>query len=198
LRASQSPTPRDAVHARSTSISEHPPSDKEDKMAIAPRERALHDGFLIGIWFKFAIGALQALAGITLLLVSQAALAAMVARWTNPELAEEPDSHIATWAQQGVADLGSGSRAFVTIYLLSHGIIKLGLIWAMLRRKMWAYPWSIGVMSGFIAYQLYRFGNTHSMALVVLSLLDAIVVYLIWQEYRTRKANGFARPIAPA
>ena len=167
-------------------------------MATAPKERVLHDGFLVGIWFKFAIGAVQAIAGLALLLVNQASLAAMVARWTAPELAEEPHSHIATWAQQGVADLGSGSRAFVTIYLLSHGLIKLGLIWAMLRRKMWAYPWSIVAMSGFIAYQLYRFANTHAMALIVLSVLDAIVVYLIWHEYRTRKANGFEGPIASA
>lgn len=156
------------------------------------KERAFHDSFLIGIWFKAAVGALQALAGLLVLLVSQQSLAAMVTRWTNPELIEEPDSHIAHWALQGVAELGSGSRTFVTIYLLSHGIIKLGLIFAMLRGKLWAYPWSMGAIGSFVVYQLYRFAYTHSIALVVLSVLDAIVVYLIWHEYRTRKATGFA------
>ena len=164
-------------------------------MTTASKEWAFHDGFLIGIWFKFAVGALQTIAGFAVLLVSQASLAAMVTRWTNPELAEEPNSHIANWVLHGVADLGSGSRTFVAIYLLSHGLIKLGLIWAMLRRKMWAYPWSMWVIGGFIAYQLYRYAYTHSVALLVLSVFDAIVVYLIWHEYRTRKAIGFAAPI---
>ncbi len=164
-------------------------------MTTERKESAFHDGFLIGIWFKAAVGALQTIAGIAVLAVSQQSLAAMVARWTNPELAEEPHALIATWAQHGVADLGAGSRTFVTIYLISHGVIKLVLIWAMLRRKMWAYPWSMWVISGFIAYQLYRFASTHSLALIVLSVLDAIVVYLIYHEYRTRKASGFAAPI---
>ena len=164
-------------------------------MTPVPKERAFHDGFLVGIWFKAAVGALQAIAGIAVLAINQQTLAAWVARWTTPELIEEPGSHIAAWANSSVADLGAGSRTFVTIYLISHGVIKLGLIWAMLRRKMWAYPWSMWVISGFIAYQLYRFAFTHSMALIILSVLDAIVVYLIWHEYRARKAIGFAAPI---
>jgi len=163
-------------------------------MTTKSTERVFHDGFLVGIWFKAAVGALQTIAGIAVLAVNQQTLAAWVARWTTPELIEEPHSHIAAWANSGVADLGAGSRMFVTIYLLSHGVIKLGLIWAMLRGKMWAYPWSMWVIGGFIGYQLYRFASTHSMMLVVLSVLDVIVVYLIWHEYRTRKATGFASP----
>jgi uncharacterized membrane protein len=164
-------------------------------MTPVPKERAFHDGFLVGIWFKAAVGALQAIAGIAVLAINQQTLAAWVARWTTPELIEEPGSHIAAWANSSVADLGAGSRTFVTIYLISHGVIKLGLIWAMLRGKMWAYPWSMWVIGGFIAYQLYRLAFTHSMTLIVLSVLDAIVVYLIWHEYRTRKAIGFVAPI---
>jgi len=166
-------------------------------MTTIAKERAFHDGFLVGIWFKFAVGALQTIAGLGMLLVNQASLVAMVARWTNPELVEEPNSHIANWVVHGVNDLGTGSRMFVTIYLLSHGLIKLGLIWAMLRRKMWAYPWSMWVIGGFIGYQLYRYAYTHSVSLLVLSVLDAIVVYLIWHEYRTRKRIGFVAPITP-
>ena len=164
-------------------------------MTIVRKQKGLHDGFLIGIAFKATVGALQTIAGIIVLAVNQQTLAAWVARWTTPELIEEPSSHIAAWANSSVADLGAGSHTFVTIYLISHGVIKLGLIWAMLRRKMWAYPWSMWVISGFIAYQLYRFASTHSMMLIVLSILDAIVVYLIWHEYRTRKAIERGAPI---
>jgi len=171
------------------------PQAKDGIMTSPREERGLHDGFLAGIAFKAAVGALQLIAGIALLAIDQQTLAAWVAHLTTPELIEEPGSHIAAWANSTVADLGAGSRTFVTIYLISHGVIKLGLIWAMLRRQMWAYPWSMWAFGGFIAYQLYRFAFTHSMMLIVLSVLDAIVVYLIWHEYRTRKAIRYAAPI---
>ena len=73
-------------------------------MATAREERGLHDGFLVGIAFKAAVGALQLVAGIALLAVDQQTLAAWVARWTTPELIEEPSSHIAAWANSSVAD----------------------------------------------------------------------------------------------
>ena len=36
----------------------------------------------------------------------------------------------------------------------------------------------------FIVYQLYRFSYTHGWALIVLSVFDIVVVWLIWHEYR--------------
>jgi uncharacterized membrane protein len=37
-----------------------------------------------------------------------------------------------------------------------------------------------------VAYQLHRFGRTHSMTLLALTVLDTVVMALIWREYRSR------------
>ncbi len=36
----------------------------------------------------------------------------------------------------------------------------------------------------FIAYQMYRFSYTHSIGLLVLTVFDLFVVWLVWKEYR--------------
>ena len=69
-------------------------------------------------------------------------------------------------------------------YLLSHGVIKAVLIVGLLREKLWYYPVAIIVFVSFILYQLYRFNHTHSIWLLLITLLDIVVIWLTWHEYR--------------
>ena len=57
-------------------------------------------------------------------------------------------------------------------------MVKVVLVWALLRRYLWAYPIGIAAFSLFLVYQLYRYSHTHSTWLLVLSLLDVAVVVL--------------------
>ena len=77
-----------------------------------------------------------------------------------------------------------GGKSFATFYLLSHGIVKLFLVAGLLRNKAWAYPASLAVLGLFIAYQLYRLTFAFSIALVLLTVFDFVVIWLIWHEYR--------------
>jgi uncharacterized membrane protein len=63
----------------------------------------------------------------------------------------------------------------------------------LLRGKLWAYPLSIWVLLAFIAYQLYRYTFTHSIGLILLSIFDLVVLWLIWHEYRTVRAAAQQR-----
>jgi uncharacterized membrane protein len=85
-----------------------------------------------------------------------------------------------------VADLVNrvGGKGFAAIYLLSHGVIKLTLVWALLGGKLWAFPVSMVVFGGFIVYQLYRYTFTHEWMLIALSIFDIFVIALIYLEYR--------------
>jgi uncharacterized membrane protein len=62
--------------------------------------------------------------------------------------------------------------------------VKLFLVAGRLRNKLWAYPASLVVMGLFIVYQIYRFSYTHGWGLIVLSVFDIVVIWLIWHEYR--------------
>jgi len=159
-------------------------------MMTTPREqRAIHDVFLVSVWIKGLIGLAQAVSGIGLLLVSQHALVAWVVSTTTPELAEDPRDPVATFIRHSALQWGSGTQHFAAAYLILHGAIKILLVAALLRRKMWSYPVSMWVLATFVLYQVYRYTLTQSVWLILLTALDVTVVALIWHEYR-RKATG--------
>ena len=64
------------------------------------------------------------------------------------------------------------------------------LVVLVLRDKLWAYPWLIGLLLAFIAYQLYEITVVHfSVGLTLLTIFDAILVWLTWREYRAKRAQ---------
>jgi len=138
-----------------------------------------HTFFLISVWSKGVAGLLETIGGMLLLLIPHTRLNALVVVLTAPELAEDPTDRVAT------------TKLFASGYLIVHGIIKVFLVAGLLRRRLWSYPVSLWFLAGFIAYQAYRFYFTHSFWMVLLTIVDLIVAFLIWREYQARK-QGFA------
>jgi uncharacterized membrane protein len=75
------------------------------------------------------------------------------------------------------------------LYLLSHGIIKIILVVALLQQRLWAYPWLIVFLSIFIVYQIYRLVLHLSLGLLALTLFDIFIVALTVLEYRKHRAR---------
>jgi uncharacterized membrane protein len=76
---------------------------------------------------------------------------------------------------------------FASLYLLSHGLVKAVLVICLWMNKLWAYPLTIAVFAAFVIYQIYRFTHTHSVALVILTLFDLLLIFLTWKEYQDQK-----------
>jgi len=80
-------------------------------------------------------------------------------------------------------------KHFMAIYLLSHGVVKMFAVVALLKNKLWGYPLSIVIFGGFIVYQIYRFTLTGGIGLIALTVFDLVVICLIWLEYRAVKSR---------
>lgn len=145
--------------------------------------------FLAGIWLKGLDGLLELVGGAALLAVSPAFILQVVRLLTQDEIAEDPRDLVANALRHAAARVTFASEHFMAIYLLVHGIVKFGLVWALLRRILVAYPLSIVIFAGFIVYQLYRYTFTHGLALIALSAFDFLVIGLIWLEYRALRAR---------
>lgn len=145
--------------------------------------------FAVGIIGKGLNGAAEVVGGILLLLVSPARLHHLVVALTQGELSEDPHDFIATHLLHTANGLDAGATLFGAIYLLLHGAVKLVLVVALLRDKLWAYPWMIGVLAVFIAYQLYRIALQPSAGLIVLTVFDALIVALTWREMREQHSR---------
>lgn len=97
---------------------------------------------------------------------------------------EDPNDFIAGYLSQMASQFSVASKQFYAFYLLSHGLIKLLLVIGLLRGKLWSYPASLVALGAFMVYQVYRYSYTHSPGLLVLTVFDAIVMWLIWQEWQ--------------
>jgi len=112
--------------------------------------------------------------------------------WSRHELDVRHD-FLAEHLAHAAASLSLGAKRFVAIYLLTHGLLKAGLVWGLLRAKLWAYPTAIVVFAAFVAYQLYRYRHTASAAMLALTALDLAIILLTIDEYRRARQAHCAR-----
>ncbi|WP_427016791.1 DUF2127 domain-containing protein [Pseudarthrobacter sp. P1] len=96
--------------------------------------------FAIGTIAKGLDGVLELIGGILLLLVTPAELQHLVAVLTQHELSEDPHDFIASYLLHSAAGLTGSAVLFGAVYLLVHGLVKVVLVIALLRNKLWAYP----------------------------------------------------------
>lgn len=82
-----------------------------------------------------------------------------------------------------------GGRAFVIAYLLVHGLIKLVLVVALLRKAVRWYPAAITALGLFVLFELVRGAQTHSLLLPVLTALDIAIIVVVIKEYREIRRN---------
>ncbi|QND68449.1 DUF2127 domain-containing protein [Mesorhizobium loti] len=147
-------------------------------------ERRIHQIFEVSIWLKGAHALIECVGGILLYVVTTDAIASWVNTFTQEELIEDPNDFIAGYLSQMASHFSIASKEFYAFYLLSHGLIKLLLVVGLLRGKLWSYPASLAALGAFMVYQVYRYSYTHSFGLLVLTVFDALVMVLIWDEWK--------------
>ena len=138
--------------------------------------------FQWGMVAKAVDGVLQLGGGLALLALSPSSINAIVLFFIQGELREDPKDFLANLllhASHGVVRL----RIFAGILLVAHGAIKLGLVGAVVRRQLWAYPAAIVIFGGFVVFQFYQIATGPSVFLWLLTLIDILVIALIVHEY---------------
>src|SRR5579884_2241427 len=68
----------------------------------------------------------------------------------------QPHNFIGQHILEAARHFSKGTAVFAALYLLSHGIVKIVLVLAILREHLWAYPGLIVVTGAFMLYQLYE------------------------------------------
>ena len=147
-------------------------------------EQRIHRIFQISIVLKGLHALIECACGIALYFISTASIVDWVHLLTQEELIEDPDDFVATHLLAAAQHLSMGTQTFYAFYLLSHGLVKVLLVIGLLKGKLWAYPASLAVLTAFVAYQAYRYSYTHSIGLIVLTVFDLVVIWLVWHEWR--------------
>jgi uncharacterized membrane protein len=148
----------------------------------------LDRAFLVGIVLKGLDGVLEVGGGLILLVLTPATIDNLTRALTQHELSEDPHDFLATHLLHAAGGLTGSAVRFGAVYLLLHGGVKIVLVAALLRNKLWAYPWMIAFLLAFIGYQLYRLTFAPSIGLVGLTVFDAVVTWLTWREYQRQRS----------
>ncbi len=142
---------------------------------------------------KFVNGALEVIGAVFLFFSTSQSLNKLADKLLTNELLEDPKDLVANMVLHAVKGLTANTRVFASVYLLVHGIVKVGLVIALWKRKLWAYPLAGVVLVLFTVYQLYLFSHSRSPFQLFLTAVDVLILLLLWSEYRRvapRAASG--------
>jgi len=149
-----------------------------------PQRSVLHYLFELGVSLKFVNGLLEVIGGLFLLWSTPQSLSTLAAALLTNEMLEDPKDLVANTLLHAVQDLSGNARVFASVYLLLHGIVKVGLVVALWRKKLWAYPLAGVVLVLFTIYQVYLYSHSRSPFQLFLTAIDVIILLLLWSEYR--------------
>lgn len=150
--------------------------------------------FHLGISLKLLDGLIETIGGVALWVTGPDSIIDWVFRVTQDEINENPNDFVSNHLRHAAMHLSLGGEHFIAVYLFLHGVVKIVVVLALFRNKLWAYPLALVVFSGFVVYQIYRYTYTHAFGLLVLSAFDLAVICLIWLEYREARTRGTAVP----
>ena len=147
-------------------------------------EKEIYQLFTASILLKGAISLTEILVGIVVLFIPVRVFISfgeLVAQHYNSQ------EFLVHYLLSGIHMLTAISGIYIAVFLISRGAIKLGLIFALLKNKVWAYPWSLGILGLFVIYQTFEIIKLHSLGIVAITIFDLVVMYFIGKEYQIVK-----------
>jgi uncharacterized membrane protein len=139
--------------------------------------------FRIAVFVKGFDGIMEMIGGAILLAIPLSTVHGLVADLTTRELAEDPNAFIANFIVGLDHKITPGYEFIAAFYLLVHGLIKLVLATALIKRRYHYFPISIVFLLIFLTYAVYLLGMNHSIVLGVFCIIDAGVIWLTYMEY---------------
>lgn len=139
--------------------------------------------FEVSILLKALDGVLEILSGLLLFVIRPERIVHWATDITASELKQNPHdfiaSHIVHWAN----DYTKQAAIFAAVYLLLHGLVKVVLVFEILRNHLWAYLALVLVTFAFVIYQVVHIVEKPSFGFIVLTVFDLLVMYLTMREY---------------
>lgn len=145
--------------------------------------------FVGSVLLKGLDGLLEFFGGLLLFFVKPEQIQGFVQLITQRELLHDPNDLVANYLVHAVKDIGGTTVTFLIVYLWVHAAIKLIAVIGLLKNWLWAYPFSLITLGILVLYQIYSIIIHHSIGMILLTIFDVFVLWLIWQEYQKKTAT---------
>jgi uncharacterized membrane protein len=164
-------------------------SNKQPPTLRLMREQSIHRMFELGVILKGLHALLELCTGVLILALSPTAVSNFFFALARRTWTYDSRDLLANFLVRSGLRILNGGQHFAAIYLLVHGFINMGLVIGLLANALWSYPVSVAAIALFMAYQLYRYAHTRATILILLTVYDAVVCWLVWHEYRLRRKS---------
>lgn len=152
-----------------------------DHIETPKEENLVHEFFLVSVILKGLISLAEVIVGIVVLLTPPEKIISITLFLLN----YLPNAYLQSRLMVEISQYTSSTALFVAFYLLSRGLIKVGLVWGLLKGKLAAYPLSLIVLAFLVLYQSYQL--THppfSFIVLGVTIFDLVVMYLVYREWK--------------
>lgn len=144
-------------------------------------EHVVHEFFLVSVILKGLISVAEVVVGIAVLLIPPQTIVEVTLTLLN----HLPIASVQAKLIAEVSKYTSGTALFVSFYLLSRGIVKVALVWGLLKGKLVAYPLSLGALTILVLYQTYQIVTPpFSLIIFLLTVFDLLVMYFVYREWK--------------
>jgi len=151
-----------------------------------------------GLVIKAIDGFFESLSGILILVISPAAIKSATKSLTSHSLSKNPHNFWASYVAKTGTTLASGHNYFLAAFFLINGGVKLGLVICLFLNQYWAYPVALVILNLFLVYEIVQFIIKPTLGLAFLSLLDALIIWLIYREWQKIKKTPKKESTQPA
>ncbi len=154
--------------------------------------------YFVTVAIKGIDGLIELIAGIVLIIAPHFLHSVLATLFGHASVHK---GHFMQFVAQNIAhidsELSRGGLLIVILFLISHGVIKLALVYALLKEILWAYPYALFVLTLFLVYQLYILAIHPTIGMGLFALLDAIIIWVVWGEWQKLKAEAATRKLSP-
>lgn len=158
-------------------------TNNENKRSKVFPQKAIHNIFKTITILKGIHALIEILLGVILLILSKEFISNVIVAFVEGRFVGNPSSFIAHHISQFGMGLSLGIKLFLAIYLISHGIVNMSLVYGIIKKPFWAYPISIVLFIGFVIYQTYSYFILPSAWLLLLTFFDILFIGLVLYEY---------------
>ncbi len=141
--------------------------------------------YFIGVAIKGFDGLVELVVGLALL-ISPSLVHSVLSAVAGE--AGEHHAHMFRFIAEYVArldnELAHSGLTFLIIFLIGHGVVKLVLVYCLLKEIVRAYPYALFILVLFLIYQVYVLFGDHSIGMWLFTILDIVIIYLVWGEWR--------------
>jgi uncharacterized membrane protein len=145
-----------------------------------------HRLYLVSLWVKVVFAVAEGFSGLAIYFVTIPQIRHVVSWILGWKIFAHPSDRRTVVMHHLLGGLQLNAKTFLAVYLLLHGLLKIGLVAGLLSGKRWAYPLGLFGLGAFVLYQLYHFSRHGNPAILVLAGFDVFIMWLVWKEWREK------------